>query len=388
VTKRTALIAGITAASFAAIPVSSFAEDAPAAAPAAAGSPLAKLLDASGIAVTSYVDLAYSHASKNIETGSSDRVFDSQNDSITLHQAALQIAKQPKEGFGGLVNFTAGKDVPVFASYPYANGSSQFDVTQAYGQYAKGAMTVIAGKFTTLQGTEVIWAPSNSNYSRSILFGAIPFTHTGVRTTYVVSDAVSVIGGVNNGWDQLSDANRTKTLEFGLVYTPSKAVTVTASDYVGKESAAVYGAPSSSATQGERNSFNLVVAYTVSDPLSLGFEYLNVSQGNFTSMVDGSTIKAKYEGYAGYLTYLFTPEYKLALRAESLNDKDGFHFGTVATKYSEFTATFSYLASDNFELRGEVRADKSTNPYFASMNSTAMTGKSLVTYGIEGLFKF
>jgi len=39
----------------------------------------------------------------------------------------------------------------------------------------------MAGKFVTLAGSEVIWSPSNSNFSRSILFGAIPFTHTGVR---------------------------------------------------------------------------------------------------------------------------------------------------------------------------------------------------------------
>jgi len=391
---RKLAVAGLTA--LVALPLAAMADDAPApaapAAPAAPMSPLGKILDGSGITVSSYVDLGWSHASKNIDPaagGSSDRVFDSQNDSITLHQAGLQIAKQPKEGFGGLVNLTAGKDVQVFSSYPFnttttsnpsGSGGSQFDVTQAYGQYATGALTVIAGKFTTLQGTEVIWAPSNNNSSRSILFGAIPFTHTGVRATYVASDTITVIGGVNNGWDQLSDANTSKTIELGAIFTPIKPLTITVSDYVGKEPV--------SGTQGARNSFNIVAAYTVSDPLSLGLEYLNVSQSEYTPPLAAASEKAKYNGFAAYLTYMATPQYRLALRAEILDDKDGYHFGVNDTKYSEVTATLSYLATDNFELRGEIRGDKSSNPFFADLGSVSQTGKSLFTFGVEGLFKF
>ena len=52
------------------------------------------------------------------------------------------------------------------------------------------------------------------NYSRSILFGyAIPFTHTGVRATYKVNDMLTVLGGVNQGWDAFEDPNHDKTLE-------------------------------------------------------------------------------------------------------------------------------------------------------------------------------
>jgi hypothetical protein len=377
---RTLAVAGMAA--LVALPLAARADDAPAApaAPAAPLSPLGKILDGTGITVSSYLDLAYSHANKNVEAYS-DRVFDAQNDSMTLHQAGLQIAKQPKEGFGGLINVTAGKDSQVIASYPYGAGS-QFDVTQAYGQYATGALTVIAGKFTTLHGTEVIWAPSNNNYSRSILFGSVPFTHTGVRATYVASDTVTVIGGVNNGWDQLSDSNKTKTIELGAIFTPIKPLTVIISDYVGKESAT--GLIDPAATQGTRNSFNLVASYAVSDPLTVGIEYLNVSQSDFATST--GTTKAKYNGFAGYLTYMFTPAYRLALRAESLNDKDGFRFGVNDTKYSEFTATFSYLATDNFEVRGELRGDKSSNNYFKDFSGS--TSKSLFTYGVEALFKF
>ena len=390
-------------AAMAAVSSVAFAEDAPAPAPAAApaapaaptGPTLAKVLDASGLVVTSYIDLAYDHANRNIESsGTSDRVFDSQNDSLSLHQVGLQIAKQPKEGFGGLVNFTAGTDVPVIASYPSSGG--QFDVTQAFGQYASGEWTVIAGKFTTLQGTEVIWAPSNNNFSRSILFGAIPFTHTGMRVTYALSDTVSLIAGINNGWDQVSSASKSKTGEFAVTLNPIKPLNITISDYVGNASTIVGGASYTGEKTGVRNSANVVASYAITDAASVGVEYLMVSQSNFISLVDGSTIKAKYDGEAVYGSYLFTPAWRLALRAESFNDKDGFHFGSPDTKYTEVTATVSWLASDNFELRGEVREDHGSHSIFVSSGSTlaavvagsSTPNKNLLTLGIEALFKF
>src|SRR3954462_3443465 len=77
-----------------------------AAAPAAPT--LDKVLEASGISMSGYVDAAYTHANRNIEGGFSPRVFDSLNNSFNLQQVGLQIAKQPKSGFGGLVNVTAG----------------------------------------------------------------------------------------------------------------------------------------------------------------------------------------------------------------------------------------------------------------------------------------
>src|SRR5258706_15123305 len=69
------------------------------AAPAPAAPTLDKVLEASGISLSGYVDTAYQHADRNIEGGFSTRVFDSQNNSFVLHQVGLQMAKQPKEGF-------------------------------------------------------------------------------------------------------------------------------------------------------------------------------------------------------------------------------------------------------------------------------------------------
>ena len=384
--RKSILSLSVTAAL--AVPAISVAQQAAPAAPAVPT--LDKVLEASGISLTGYIDTAYQHANRNIEAGFSTRVFDSQNNSFVLHQVGLQVAKQPKEGFGGLVNVTAGKDAQVIHSFPEnqtgvnVNTTSMFDITQGFLQYATGPLTVMAGKFVTLQGSEVIWSPSNNNFSRSILFGAIPFTHTGVRVGYAAAETVTLYGGLNNGWDQLTDANKGKTVELGVTLTPIKPLSMTISDYRGQE-------PTVGGQNGTRNSFNFVASYTVMEPLTLGFEYLNVSQKNAASVASpGTSIDAKYSGVAGYASYLFMPKLKGSLRAEWFNDKDGFHFGfpagtTSATKYKELTLTVAYLAADNFEVRGEVRMDRADQAVFTD---GANLSKSLTTIAVQALYKF
>jgi hypothetical protein len=344
---------------------------------------LDKVLDASGISLSGYVDTAYSHANRNVEGGFSTRVFDSQNNSFVLHQVGLQVAKQPKEGFGGLVNITAGRDAGIIRSFDSTD--STFDVTQAYAQYAAGKFTLIGGKFTTLHGTEVIWSPSNANFSRSILFGSVPFTHTGVRAVFAASDMFSFTGGINNGWDQNRDVNKGKTLELGTTIVPIKPLTLNASYYGGQEPSATTG------VTGRRDSYNFVAAWQVIEPLSLGLELLRVQQKEAVFDSSGTATKGKYSGIAAYLSYTFMPKLKGSLRLETFNDKDGLRFGmpagtTEGSRYREYTVGLAYLAADNFELRAELRQDRANNAVFTE-NATTFS-KTLTTYAIQGLYKF
>jgi hypothetical protein len=350
---------------------------------------LDKVLEASGISVSGYIDSAYTHADHDIQAGIggiAPRVFDNQNNSFGLHQFGLTVAKQPKEGFGAVINLTAGTDAQIIHSFPENNpavtatNTSTFDVTQAYAQYAGGPLTVMMGKYATMHGTEVIASTGNTNFSRSILFGAEPFTHTGVRLTYAASDAVSLTAGVNNGWDQLSDSNKGKTLELGATLTPVKPLTVVLSAMSGNE-------PVSTTVNGNRTSLNAVGTYTATDALSIGLEYLSVTQDNFTSLVGAGTISAKYSGEALYVTYMFNPKWRGVLRAEQFSDKDGFHFGVADAKYNETTLTVAYLPTASFELRGEVRSDRADKAVYREYGS-ATNGKSFTTLALEALYKF
>ena len=340
---------------------------------------LDQVLEASGVSLGGYIDTAYSHLSGTglFTSGTANRVFDTEPSSFNLHQAAITVAKQPKEGFGGLVNLTAGRDAKVIHAFD-TNTESQFDVTQAFAQYATGPLTVIAGKYVTLAGAEVIASPSDVNYSRSILFGyAIPFTHTGLRATYAVSDMLSLIGGVNNGWDDIKDTNKQKTLELGLTLAPTKSLSFAVADYVGTEQV---GGPTDT-TQGQRNILDLVGTWTASDKLSVTLNYDYGSQDNAV----GGTGKAKWTGLAAYANYQFTDTWRLSVRGEYFNDKNGYRTGVVQ-KWKEGTITLAYLPTKSMEIRGELRGDKSDQSSFLKSDGSA--SKTQSSYGVEAIYKF
>ena len=340
---------------------------------------LDQVLEASGVSLGGYIDTAYSHLSGTglFTSGAANRVFDTEPSSFNLHQAAITVAKQPKEGFGGLVNLTAGRDAKLIHAFD-TNTESQFDVTQAFAQYATGPLTVIAGKYVTFAGAEVIASPSDVNYSRSILFCyAIPFTHTGLRATYAVSDMLSLIGGVNNGWDDIKDTNKQKTLELGLTFAPTKSLSFIAVDYVGTEQVA---GPFDT-TQGKRNILDLVGTWTATEKLSVTLNYDYGSQENAV----GGTAKAKWTGLAAYANYQLTDMWRLSVRGEYFNDKNGYRTGVVQ-KWKEGTITLAYLPTKSMEIRGELRGDKSDQSSFLKSDGSA--SKTQSSYGLEAIYKF
>jgi len=349
---------------------------------------LGQVLDASGLTVNGYIDAGYTWANRDIEAGlagqgpggATPRVFDNQNNSFNLHQLGLTVAKQPKEGFGGLVNFTVGSDAQVIHSLPEANGpgSSMFDITQGYLSYSQGSLTFIGGKFTTLAGTEVIASTGNMNISRSILFGAIPFTHTGLRASWAPTDTITVYGGLNNGWDQVQDTNRNKTLELGATFNPIKPLTMTVSGYFGNENT-LNGAIA--IPNGERDLINFVINWIVNNSLSFGGELLTFRQ----DQPGGAT--QKYDGLALYANAMLNQQWRLSGRGEYFDDKNGFHFQTPgAVKYYEGTVTLAYLPTSAVELRTEVRMDKANQAVY--LDSDGSTSKTLMTFGLQGLYKF
>lgn len=343
---------------------------------------LTEVLDASGVSLTGYIDTGYTSLnSTGLFTGApgtATRVFDAPNavtgknfNSFNLNQAAVTISKLPKEGVGGVINLTTGQDAKVIAST--GAPASQFDVTQAYGSYATGPLTIIFGKFVTNSGAEVINSTANPNYSRSILFGyAIPFTHTGARLSYAVSDTVGLMAGINNGWDQVSDMNTDKTLELGFTATPSKMFSFAGSYYGGKEMAA---------SNGNRSLLDLVATITATDQLSFVVNYDNASQDN--ALVVGQ--KAKWDGLAAYANYTINDKWHLSLRGETFNDKNGYRTGVVQ-KWKEATLTAAYLPSKSLELRAEVRKDSSDQLAFLQSDGSAKNSQN--SLGLQAMYKF
>lgn len=342
---------------------------------------LAEVLKASGIDVTGYLDATYT----NFDTSPPMyQANTTEKNAFTPNAADLAVSYLPATGAGGMVEMMAGKDV----EFNHAKGwnSTEFDLLQAYAQYATSAVTVMAGKFTTIAGAEVPQAPSNANISRSLLYTlAIPVTHTGLRATIPVSDALKFTAGVNNGWDVVKESAPgncvgvncadAKTLELGVAANPSKMLGLTAAFYSGEEAGTT--------AVGTRNLVDVVGTFNVTDALTL---VLNYDSGDQEHGAAGGG-KAKWNGVAAYANYAFTDKLRGSLRVESFDDKNCFRTSctTGSQKLSESTVTVGYMVAKGFELRAEYRTDDSNKQVFTKGSGT--TDKQNF-YGLEAVYKF
>lgn len=334
----------LTAAAIVAIaPHVLLAADAPAAAPAAPAVPgLSDLLTSWGL--TTSGDIAASYYHSNGYPGSTWRGFDQDHDSFQLDEAGLQIGYQPKQGIGGFVDVIAGTDAQVLSLNEGGSGNS-IDVRQAYLQYATGPLTIIAGKFVTMAGAEVINPSQNTNFSRSLLFWELePLDHTGFRATYAATDTLSFSVGLNNGWNYTDlSTSGSKTGEFNATWTPNKIVSVALTGYFGKDDVLFDGQ--------KLSLIDLVATYNVTSALTL---QLNADakqvSGNGNA---GDDATQHINGFAAYANYGINDRMRVSVRGEYLDYVAGGHAG-------EGTVTFGYTPVKNFEVRAELRYDRVT----------------------------
>jgi hypothetical protein len=327
---------------------------------------LSDILTASGITATGYVAASYYHSTEL----NSFHQFDVEHNTFQLDQAAFTLAYQPTEGFGALVNVIGGEDARIL------NGGQSFDLTQAYVQYAVGGLTVIGGKYVTLAGAEVIAPTGNTNFSRGLLFFEEPLTHTGVRATYKVNDLFSFTAGVNNGWNANSESSPNKTVELGFSITPVPIFSLAAAAYFGHE-------PQVFGIDAKHTLIDLVATIKPFDALSFVINYDYHKQD-----IPGAD-SVKYQGIAGYVNYAFTDQFRISVRGEVLDDKDGFLTGTDQ-KIKEATVTLGYAPVKSFELRLEARKDKSGDPLFTKLHP-AFEGDAAdkqTEFAVQGVYSF
>ncbi|HEY4440902.1 MAG TPA: outer membrane beta-barrel protein [Candidatus Elarobacter sp.] len=363
----------------------------PAASPSPSPSPTPKPWVPSGFADTSYSAVSTSK-SFQFGDGANSRVFDTVNRQPMLNNLNLQL--QHNGVIGGKLELSLGSDADVIASYPTANNNS-VDITNAYLSASSGQFTLIAGKFSTLAGAEVLESPGNLNFSRSILFGyAIPFTHTGARLTWAATSTVSVIAGINNGWDNTKGSGGPLTAEGGLAYT-NKNLTWTAQGYSGTErvSNAAWTNPAAFPpgfdSAGHRSVIDSVATYkfgpVVTGTLNYDYGYQGVAP-----IVDANGAllgfgHATWNGLAGYASAAVTPKVTVTGRYEVFNDPQGYR-SSYAQKWGEGTLTFAYAPSTPLLFRLEVRADHSNVMPWVDGNGNPISRLSSI--GLEGIVKF
>ncbi|HQT81479.1 MAG: hypothetical protein B7Z60_04250 [Ferrovum sp. 37-45-19] len=381
---------------------------------------LETILTNSGITDKEYIDASY--IGHNQTPNTNIQVIDPTKSSFGLHQLGVVIAKQPKEGFGGLVNVIAGSDAGVICSYgictnntaqPFSGGS--LALPQAFIQYAKGDWTTILGKFPSLAGAESFDSTLNTNMTRSILYNHQPFTHTGIRIANALTSSTTLTVGVNNGWDQATAQTGSKTFELALNETFTPDTSLVASIYSGAEAMPQVGGtyspgnispvtyttntiggsallPTNGGRSGLRNIYDTVFTTNLTSQTTFIVDADYVTQQNAALSINTVGTET-YWGIAAYLNHQFNDQYRVSLRAEQLRDEQG-----VAIAYSgggtplgantvrEVTVTLGYAPIKNFELRTELRADRADNPIFGTSNGSLT--QNMLTYGMQGIYKF
>jgi hypothetical protein len=295
------------------------------------------------------------------------RVFDVEDEGLSLHQAYFALERQPETGccfdLGAKVAVLWGSDARFLHArglFDDQDGKEQFDLLEAKAiarfPVARG-LTVSAGKFTTPLGFEVIEAPNNLLPSRSLLFGyAIPFTHTGTIATLEASERWKLTYGIVQGWDVWDDGNGALTHLGGVAWTSA----------TGNDAVIVNGIVGPEQEEDESD-LRVVVDGTWTHSLC-GGSWTTALNADFGieegAATDGGV--ARWWGAAGYLTRKFSDRLSATARLEWFRDEDGTRLGEEAS-LGELTLGVDWRPVEclpNLRLRPEVRWDHSFDGEF------------------------
>jgi hypothetical protein len=327
-----------------------------------------------GIALHAFASAAYTFNTNRPDTHTNQaRAFDGVSDSLTLDIAELVIEKAVGEpGSAGFrFDLTAGSLVPPLAASQglfresLAGPGENFDLQQAFVSWIApvgNGLRLDVGKFMTHMGYELVegFDGYNDHYSRSILFGyAIPVGHTGLKLSYPISDTLSAMLMVANGWDLAIDNNTGKTIGAQVIAKAGPA-TLYFNAIAGPEQA------------DNNDAWRVVGDFVASASFGQLTVGLNADYGFEQEAVNEGEDSAAWYGAALYGKYALNDSWDLAGRAEYFDDPDDFR--GITTSVFGATVTPSFKAGDAVVLRADFRLDVASDDIFITDDPTEPTG--------------
>lgn len=333
------------------------------------------------LTVNGFVSVLYEYNTNRPASGLNlFRSFDDRDNSVSIDAAeiVLQKAVEKPGDVGFRIDAVAGTVARVASAAGLFQGQD-FDLQQAFVSYIAplgSGLRFDFGKFVTHMGYEVIegYDGWNDNATRSFVFGyAFPFTNTGLKASYTFGDELAAMLLVTNGWDVVTDNNSGKSVGAQLVWTPSKAVTVTG-NYI--------GGPEQANTNGNwRNVGNVVGQWKATDRTVFTLELTYGSEPN--AVTPGKT--ATWSGLVGYARFGVTDHFAFILRGEYFADPDGAR--TAVPQYlKEVTLTPEWKVNSHFLLRADLRVDRSNRDVFEKKGGE--TSKTQPTVALNAIYMF
>lgn len=329
-----------------------------------------------GFKLTGFAEGSYAYSSRSLgDTAIVGRLYDRLQNRFMLNALAVVLdrAYDPAKFSAGFhTELLVGQDATVIRSSGFDLGS-QADLPHLYVTLnvptASGnGLQIKVGRIPTPMGLEVIETVANPNWSEGNQFIYVEnFTGTGVSVETKFSDHVDAQFRVINGWDQVGDNNRRKSLMGRVGLYPDALTSLGVVGYWGPE---------------ESND-NTANRYGVEGLFwrKLGKTQLWV-QGDYgtehrNSALPDPTQDAKWSALGGWVSYDFSSSLGLALRGDYVNDQNGARStfnglvgfpANTGQKFGSATATLNIRAWPGALVRPELRYDHSTLTAFDGKN--------------------
>ena len=282
------------------------------------------------------------------------RIFDTQANSFVPQVAQFMVERPAtagsatdRIGFRARVNFGAqSRFSRARTNYQPGADNSELDVHELYAEYIApigNGLKIQVGKINTLIGLEVINSWENPNFSRSFTFGlAQAFTETGIRFTYPFSSWATAAVGLVNGWDNIEDNNRGKTVTWNLALTPHQMFGATFYGSYGSEQSNGNAAFGNAATgvcvngtlgcdpDAKRTVVGALITIkpTANDTLIIEPYYGNEANASGIRSAAGQSPNARWNAILAYYTHDFNDQtqphaFSMRVRGELFEDAGG-----------------------------------------------------------------
>ncbi|PZX50236.1 porin [Algoriphagus chordae] len=296
-----------------------------------------------------------------------------------------------------------GEDA-VFGSPLYAGGmagSSQM-VNQLFVYWnVSDVVTLTMGNFNTFLGYEVISPTGNFNYSTSYMFSYGPFSHTGLKADFALTDKWSLMAAVMNPTD-MTEFNLAGTYTLGAQLGYSTDAASTYLNFVYGDQDGKLDMENSSLVPGQTSMGNtfqvdLTAGFNLTEALYLGVNttYNTTSAGemyNGSSVNDSDGDGAGFYGFAGYLQATASEKISFGLRGEYFSVFNNGLDGVVGLDDNGDGNVFALTLSGNarvhknLTLIPELRLDSMGQDYF--INNDMNPSKSLSSFMLAAVFAF
>jgi hypothetical protein len=236
---------------------------------------------------------------------------------------------------------------------------------QLYGDIAYKKWTFRFGHFYAIHGNEVVTAPDNFFYSHSYSFQyGEPFTHTGMMAKYQLSERLSLMGSIVEGWDNWTDQNQKPGFMGGLNWTgPDERTSVAWAIIISNEQPAGI------------ESTRTLSTVVVSQKLGEKWKFIFQNDDGVETNSGGGGANAAWYSFDNYLLYEVNDKWSLGARYEWFIDQDGTRVAgigyrdgllkgipltAIPAQWQEATVGVNYKHNANTSLRSELRWDWAT----------------------------